>query len=192
MTGAESAAARAVVTDGAPQRQVELDATFERFFNAAHPAVVRFLWQLCSDHDLVQDAAQEAFIIARTKWEVVSEYDKLLAWVRKVARFELLKLLKRQSRQACVSLDEVPQRLIVEPKDSREAQQNLLYLLRRLPHRHAAVLALAVDGCTDKEISWELDLTINTVRSYKSAARQKMQQLIEQADCEDVARGRRT
>ncbi|MBT8224209.1 MAG: sigma-70 family RNA polymerase sigma factor [Dactylosporangium sp.] len=191
MSWAEPAVARAAATDGAQRRQAEPDAMFERFFNASYPLVVRFLWRLCSNHDLVQDAAQEAFITAKAKWETVSGYDKPLIWVRKVARFELMRLLKQQNRQACVSLDAVPPQLIVEPKDPREAQQALLYLLRRLPQRQAAVLALVVDGCTDKEISWELDLTINTVRSYKSAARQKMQQLAAQAGYQDVASRRR-
>jgi DNA-directed RNA polymerase specialized sigma24 family protein len=88
-----------------------------------------------------------------------------------VALNKLMKLLKRQSKQASVSLDAVPPRLTVEPKDPREAQQTLMQLLRRLPPRQAAVLALVIDGCSDEEISWQLDLTRCTVRSYKSAAR---------------------
>jgi DNA-directed RNA polymerase specialized sigma24 family protein len=80
VSGAEPALARAVV-DGSTRRQAQLDAAFERFFHEGHPLIVRFLEGQTCDHAVVQDAAQEAFIIARAKWATISVRPALL-WVR--------------------------------------------------------------------------------------------------------------
>lgn len=192
MSPAESAAA---ANDGEQLRMAEqasLDASFAKFFMDSYPSIERFLNRLCTDRGLVEDAAQEAFITARDKWETVVGHDRPLVWVRKTARFKLMRLWDQQTRLPTVNLDDIPPHLLVEPQDPGEAQQAVLHLMRHLPPRQGWVLALAVDGCTDEEISCELDLTVNTVRTYKAAARQRLQELAEQAGYPAMAGRRRT
>ena len=152
--------------------------------------IERFLWRLCADRALVDDAVQEAFIVAQHKWEFVSQHMRPLIWVRKTAVNKLMQLQKRQSKHSAARLDVVKPERLAEPADAREAQQATLYLLRQLPARPAMVLALVMDGSTDEEIALELDLTINTVRHYKALARKRFAELAEQTGFEAAARRR--
>lgn len=174
------------------RRQAELDASFDAFFTDCYLRIERFLRGVCADRGLVEDATQEAFIIAREKWAVVSQFDAPLMWVRKTARYRLRDLWREQTRHAGVSIDAVPQQLLIEPTCPREAEEALLDLLRRLPPRQAAVFALAHDGYSDEEIGWELDLAVSTVRSYKAEARRRLKRLAEDGDDPTAASGRRT
>ena len=189
------AAALAATTDvseeaEAHRRRSALDTSFEVFFRENYPRIERFLWRLCADRSLVDDAVQEAFIVAQHKWEFVAQHQRPLIWVRKTALHKLMQLQKRQSRHSAAPLDTVRPEHLAEPTGAREAQQTLLYLLRQLPARPAMVLALVVDGSTDEEIALELDLTINTVRAYKAQARKRFAELAAQADFEVAARRR--
>jgi RNA polymerase sigma factor (sigma-70 family) len=172
---AEAAANRAAVDDGVDEAQ---RASFERFFMECHPQVERFLSRVCPDRDLIQDAVQEAFIIARAKWDKVARHPKPLMWVGKTAWHRLKKMLDQQSRRSDVNLDDVPPRLLAEPSDSREARETVLALLRALPLRERAVLALVLDGWSDEEIGWKLDVAVASVRTYKADGRRKMRQLL--------------
>jgi RNA polymerase sigma-70 factor (ECF subfamily) len=191
MSSAESAAARAAFpVDDDQRHQAALDASFEEFFRESYPKIERFLWRLCNDRHLVDDAVQEAFITAQAKWEFVAQHEQPLFWVRKTARHKLMQKLEQTRSRAGVRLDDVPPERFTEPSDAREAQLSVLYLMRQLPGRQAAVLALVVDGSTDDEIARELGLAITTVRAYKAAARQKFKMLAEQAGYEAAARRR--
>ncbi|MFC0530598.1 RNA polymerase sigma factor [Phytohabitans kaempferiae] len=169
-------------TTAAEQRLVELEASFEQFCKDNIVAVERFLRSQCGDRELVQEAVQETFITARDKWEEISGYEKPLAWMYKTARYKLLNQRARQRREAAAPLDEVPiERLVAPPTDSREAQEQLLEWLRRIPPRQAAVFALFFEGWSDPEVARILGMADNTVRSYKSAARRRLREIAEEA-----------
>ncbi|GAA4435921.1 RNA polymerase sigma factor [Phytohabitans houttuyneae] len=175
----------------AEQRLAELDASFEDFCRDNIVAVERFLRSQCGDRELVQEAVQETLITARDKWDVISGYQKPLAWVYKTARYKLMNEQARQRRESTLPLEEVSSdRLVAPPADSREAQEWLLRCLRRLPERQAAVFALAFEGWTDPEIARILGMADNTVRSYKTAARRRLKELAEEAGFTVPARGR--
>ena len=186
---AGSAAARAVpAEDEAARRQAELDESLTRFIQENHKLIERFLRRLCADRALVEDALQEALITTCAKWEIVSQHDQPLFWVRKTAWHKLMAL--QESGRGTVRLDDVLPEALVEPTNPWEAQLMVQYLLRRLPARQAAVLALAADGNTDEEICLQLDLALTTVRSYKAAARRKLKELAEQAEYAAATRRR--
>ncbi|BEL12111.1 sigma-70 family RNA polymerase sigma factor [Actinoplanes sichuanensis] len=171
--------------------EVAPGAAFEVFFRENYPRVERFLWSLCPDRHLVDDAVQEAFIVAYAKWDVVSRHQRPLIWVRKVARNKLWHLQAQNGRHREAPLDDIVPDRLTEPADPYEARQTILYLLRRLPRRQREVLALEMDGSTDAEIALELDITENTVRTYKAEARRRFQELAADADYQEAARRRR-
>jgi RNA polymerase sigma-70 factor (ECF subfamily) len=186
---AEPAAVRAVPTnDDAQRRQTQLDESFTMFIRENYTVIQRFLLGVCSDPELVEDALQEALITTRAKWEDVSQFEKPLFWVRKTAWYKLLGLQK--DSRATMRLDDVSPEAFAEPTSPREAQLMVQSLLRQLPQRQAAVIALAADGHTDEEICQQLDLAQTTVRTYKAAARRKLRELAEQAEYDAATRRR--
>jgi RNA polymerase sigma-70 factor (ECF subfamily) len=175
----------------AERRLAELEASFEAFCGENFVAVERFLLSQCGDRELVKEATQEAFLTALDKWEQIGAFEKPMAWMYKTARNKLRNRLARRRRHDTAPLDEVPTaRLAAPPADPREAHDELLSWLQRLPSRHAAVFALHYDGWSDLEIARILCLADNTVRSYKAAARRRLQTLAREAGFAMPDRGR--
>ena len=183
-----SAALALIGDDDAQRRQHGLDESLVQFIQANETRIKWFLQRICDDSGLVEDAFQEALIVARAKWEVVSRHVQPLFWVRKTAWYKLLTLL--DSGRDVGGLAEIEPEPIGDPSAQWEAEQMLRQLLSRLPARQRAALALAMDGCDDMEIAHQLGLALTTVRSYKVTARRKLKELTEEAGREAAARSR--
>jgi RNA polymerase sigma factor (sigma-70 family) len=165
------------------------DESLVQFIRANDGQIKKFLQRTCDDPGLVEDAFQEALIVTHAQWHVVKHHEQPLLWVRKTANYKLLNLL-RARRLEVVGLDEHAPAPIADPSNQWEAELVLRELLRRLPTRQRAALALAADGCDDDEIARQLGLAVKTVRTYKSAARRKLKELAEGADYEPGTRRR--
>ncbi len=181
--------ARALADDETPPRREPADESLVRFIRDNQGQIKRFLQRVCDDPGLVEDAFQEALIVAYAQWDVVKHHQRPLLWVRKTAWYKLLGLL-RSRRQEVVGLAEAEPAPLADPSNQWEAEFILRELLRRLPTRQRAVLALAADGCADEEICQQLGLALTTVRTYKSAARRKLKELAEGASYEAGTRRR--
>ncbi|MEJ3744081.1 RNA polymerase sigma factor [Actinomycetes bacterium KLBMP 9797] len=181
MTEAGTAAQPSPAATPAEHEQAELDASFEVFCRENFVAVHRFLRTLCADEDLVQEAAQEAFIAAHAKWAHLRGFEKPMGWMYKTARNKLMTQRTRRRRHATASLDEVPAGLLAAPATSQEARDLRDSWLRRLPPRQAEVFAMSEDGWTDREIAEILAIAYNTVRAYKQEARQRLERLAAEA-----------
>ena len=127
------------------RRQEEFHESLVRLIQANTNTINRFLERVCSDRGLAEDALQEALIEAWAQWEVVSGHERPLFWVRKAAWYKLQNLMRSQQREV-VGLPETEPVAISDPTDQWQAEQELRWLLRQLPLRPRAVLALAADG----------------------------------------------
>jgi len=172
--------ARALIQDDeAPRQQHELDESLVQFIQANEAHVKLFLQRVCDDPGLVEDALSEALIVARAKWEIVSQHEQPLFWVRKTAWYKLLTLLEcGRDELEPEALEPEP---MADPSPRWEAELMLRQLLRRLPARQRAALALAADGCDDTEIAQQLGLARTTVGRYKATARKKLKELTAEA-----------
>jgi RNA polymerase sigma factor (sigma-70 family) len=158
--------------DGQAQEKARLEESFTRFLSENHSKILKFLHRQCFDPHLAEDALQEALIVAMDKWEIISKHEKPLYWVRRIAWHKLLRLHDRQRWQDVVPLDTIQDEL-QEPTGAHEAEMVLQQVLRRLPFRQRAVLALMVEGDTDEQIARQLGLALTTVVTYKSDVRKK-------------------
>lgn len=188
MTTAATAGALQPDDDGRIRREPP-DESLVRFIQANDGRIKKFLQRACDDPGLVEDAFQEALIVAHAKWDVVKTHKNPLSWVRKTAYYKLLSSLQTRRREV-VGLEEHDSVPIADPSNEWEAEIVLRELMRRLPTRQRAVLALAAEGCDDEEIGQQLGLAVATVRTYKSAARRKLKKLAEGADYEPGTRRR--
>lgn len=182
MTGAQ-AAARSLGSGGVDSAsEAHLNATFTAFCKENLVKVRRLLLSRYRDSDLVDDAVQEAFLVARDRWADIRHYDKPEAWVCKAAVYKMLKLRQRRDTRESIGLDDLPPERLAAPTDVHEARLLLQQLLLRLPQQHAAITRLDVDGWGAEEIAQILGLTVNTVRTYRRQARQQLRQLLASAE----------
>lgn len=174
MTGTEE---RDTVAD--ELHKAMLDATFTGFFSRHRVDVERFLSSRERDRGMIEDVTQEAFAAARQKWDVVQGYDKPLAWVLFVGRRILSDHQKRRSNRPVEYLGDDIAEQACAPRTAQEAEEVVTSLLQRLPSRQAEVMRLFLDGWNCQEIAKMTCLAYNTVRSYLTEARRRMQQLAE-------------
>jgi RNA polymerase sigma-70 factor, ECF subfamily len=74
------------------------DDGFTAFFQDAYPRVVGQLRLLTGDLASAEDAAQEAFVRAASRWRQLARYDQPEAWVRMTAFRLAIDLLRRARR----------------------------------------------------------------------------------------------
>lgn len=166
--------------DEPARRKAELDESFNNFLRKKYSEILRFLHRQCFDRHLAEDALHEALIVAMDKWETVSQRAEPLYWVRRTAWHKLLRLDEKQRWRDVVPLDDVLDEL-QEPESAHEAEMLLQQVLRRLPYRQRAVLALMVDGDDDEQIAEQLGLARTTVATYKSEVRRTYREVQQHA-----------
>ena len=152
----------------------EFDLEFEVFFLQHHDDTLRSLGAILNDHEAAVDATQDAFIKAHARWSVIRTYDAPQAWVRRIAinasRDRLRSERRRRDRETRVDpIDEPP------ASDSIVADAGIQELLDGLPARQREIAALFyVNDCSVDEIAQRLELSVGTVKSQLSEARDRL------------------
>ncbi|WP_439661400.1 RNA polymerase sigma factor [Lentzea sp. HUAS TT2] len=152
------------------------DPGFAEFFREGLPVVTRTLTALSGDTRVVEDIAQDAFVIAQHRWNDIRAYDKPQAWVLKVA----IRLMRRwQQRHGHETpLAEVP--VAVQPTPDVEALHSAL---RELSPRHRETVALHhLLGYSVSEIAAVLTVGESTVRTHLTRGRAELRRILGGSD----------
>ena len=149
---------------------------FDSFYADNLPKVRRFLQSRCSDPELAEDAAQDAFFVAYLRWADVSQHAKPLAWIMKTASYKLSEALRKEARRPRVSIEEIrvdfaDQRDHYEAKDATRICDQLLATLE--PAERRAIL-LDSWGWSEREGAAIMTVTLQTFRTYKRNGRRKL------------------
>ena len=142
---------------------------FEDFYQASYPWLIGQLTVVTGSLEDAQDAVQEAFARASTRWARLRAYDAPEAWARRVATNLATSGLRRARRQlaALARLGTAA----AEPPGSTD-RLAIEAGLRRLPLRHRQVLVLhySADLPVD-EVARQLRVPTGTVKSRLARAR---------------------
>ncbi|MEV6239836.1 sigma-70 family RNA polymerase sigma factor [Lentzea sp. NPDC051838] len=149
----------------------EPDQGFAEFFRTCLPVLTRTLTALTSDTRAVDDVAQDALVIAASRWHDIRSYDKPEAWVLKVAIRLMRRWQQRVSREAPLDLVDV-----VEQVHDVEAVHSAL---RSLSPRHREVVALHhLLGYSVSEIAAVLVVGESTVRTHLTRGRAELRRIL--------------
>jgi RNA polymerase sigma-70 factor (ECF subfamily) len=142
---------------------------FDEFYRDAYARLVGQVFVLTGDLGAAQDAVQEAFVRAWSRWDRVSGYDAPEAWVRRVAMNVSVSRWRRLRR--AVVTDRAGDDTVVLP----DASVEVVELLRDLPvpQRRAVVLHHVV-GLSVNEVAAELGVPAGTVMSWLSRGRARL------------------
>ena len=155
---------------------------FETFCKSHLRELQIFVRSQCADATTVEEVVQETFVAAFGAWAKVGTFDNPMGWLIKTARFKLARAMKqaatRNGRE--ISVDLLVYQPFQVPIDDAEAELQLRGLVERLTPRQAEVWVLDWLGYRVAEIAELLEIGPNTVRAYRTEARLRMQQMIDE------------
>jgi RNA polymerase sigma-70 factor (ECF subfamily) len=163
------------VTEAADAVDLDEPLSFIEFFVLRQSRMCSVLRSLTGNDPRVEDALQEAFLIARHRWEDVGRYDRPEAWVIKVA----LRILSGWRRRDRVALgdgdDERADERAARAFEQVERVIDLASALRTLPpaRRRVVTLHYRLDLSVE-EIADVLDMPVGTVKSHLHHARRQL------------------
>jgi len=142
---------------------------FEAFYQTSYYRLVGQLTVVTGSLEDAEDAVQEAFARASTRWVRLRNYDIPEAWVRRVALNLATSGLRRTRRQLAALARLRPP--TTEPAHSTE-RLAIQAGLRRLPLHYRQVLVLRYGAdLSVEQIAQQLRLPIGTVKSRLARAR---------------------
>ena len=128
--------------------------------------------------DRAEEIAQEALLRAHRDWDRIARYDKPGAWVRRVT-INLATSSRRRRRSERIALQRAGARrqLDAPPPEVDE----FWTLVRRLPHRQAAAIALYyLDDLSIAEIADALGCAEGTAKAHLHQARRALAEHLDQ------------
>ena len=146
---------------------------FEAFYLREYRGVVKLALVVSGSHLAAEDIAQEAFLRAYGDWQRISQLERPVAWVRKVAVRRAGHAVHRRRLEL-----QAYSRLLVNQRPAVRqlpAEGEVWRAVRRLPRRQAQVIALhyAV-GCSVAEVAEVLGMAEGTVKAQLHRGRQAL------------------
>jgi RNA polymerase sigma-70 factor (ECF subfamily) len=160
-------------------------ASFEDLYLAEYQSVVRLLVASTGRVDLAEDLAQDSFLAAHRRWDIVSGYDDPAGWVRRVALNAATSAWRRRRTEAS-ALVSMAGRSAPSPPALPAPDDRVWAAVRRLPARQAQVIVLkTVEDRSTTDIARLLGLSENSVRTHLRRARRRLASELGVIDEED-------
>ncbi|MBJ6613804.1 RNA polymerase sigma factor [Streptomyces sp. I4(2020)] len=164
---------------------------FDTFFARSFPGMTARALLLCGHPQDAEDAVQEAYAAAFSRWERLCRYDAPDAWVYRIVRQRLWAVARDRSRTRLAEPDSFQPPPAAGVEQTVEARA-VLTALARLPSRQRTVLVLnCLEGMTQQAIADELGLTRGAVAASVFKARAKLMKAVGMTDRADKGNGRR-
>lgn len=151
-----------------PERRLGVDV--ETFAVPRIPALLRTAIALCGGRASAEDLVQDVLLKAFRNWDRVRGADEPDAYLRRMLVNEFISSQRSWVRQ--IPVEQVPTAgHAPDPADRQADQDQIGRLLRRLPRRQRAVLALRYFAALhDAEIAAILNCSEGTVRGHAARA----------------------
>jgi RNA polymerase sigma-70 factor, ECF subfamily len=151
-------------------------ADFDEFYQANYGRMVAMVTAVIADRIEAEDAVQDAFARALTRWYRLGDYDLPEAWVRRVSLRIAVDSGWRLRRALRVTAKLSAQRSAQPPPEDSLGFPDLGRTLKQLPLHHREVLELhyLVDLPVE-QIAADLGLPPGTVKARLAAARQRLE-----------------
>lgn len=176
---------RVTTTDGtvmqrATGRPAQRAPSFDAFYAAAAPDLVRSLYAMTGDLTIAQDCVQEAAARAWQRWDAIGGYDDPAAWVRTVAWRLAVSRLRRVKVGIGLLRRQGPPPDVPDSSPDRVA---LVAALRQLPEaqRRAVVLHHLCDLSVE-QVATETGAPVGTVKARLSRGRTALAALLTDGD----------
>jgi RNA polymerase sigma-70 factor (sigma-E family) len=150
---------------------------FDEFYVVLRPRLVQTAYAVCHDLGVAEDAVQNAFAKAYSRWRRISRLESPEAYVRKMALNEVLNARRLAKVRREVTHAVPPEKVAVDSHDSTGTHGDLWQAIRALPPRQRAVLVLRYyEDLSERQIADVMGCSPGTVKSQASAAMATLRQ----------------
>ena len=163
-----------------PGSEKERSCTFEEFFQAEYPSLLRAMFLVTGDRHEAEEIVQDTFVRACERWELVRRADNRAGYVYRMALNGYRSKLRRMARGARKVLRPAEQPDVFAAVDDRDAIGRALVALSS-GQREALVLVEWL-GMTDDEVGALLGISPITVRVRIHRARTLLRPMLERGD----------
>jgi RNA polymerase sigma-70 factor (ECF subfamily) len=154
---------------------------FESFYARERKPVVGLAFVLSGSRSGAEDLAQDAFLMAYTRWDTVGSYDDPGAWVRRVVSNNSVSTIRRRAAEARALVRFSGSGFAV-PEMSTDAVTTWA-AVRKLPKRQAQAIVLRYyDRSSVAEIARILDCSENTVKTHLRRAKKALNAYFAEGD----------
>jgi RNA polymerase sigma-70 factor (ECF subfamily) len=152
------------------------DDGFEGIYRASYARLVGQLYVVTTSRADAEEAVQEAFARLWARWDQVSGYEKIEAWVRRVAINAAIGRWRRTAREQ--PLHETSGEAVTAD-DRSGSDVEVLLALRTIPiHQRSALFLHHVVGLSVEEVADEMSSKPGTVKSWLSRGRTSLDALL--------------
>jgi RNA polymerase sigma-70 factor (sigma-E family) len=145
--------------------------TFEEWFGAQLPRLVRFTTMLCGGPDPAEEVLQDVALKAHRRWDTLRDLDHPEACLRRMVVNEHLSWRRKWARLIPQAELREPDRSAPDFADQHADRAELVAELNKLPRRQKAVVVVRYyEELPDAEIATMLGCSPSTVRSHMSRA----------------------
>lgn len=171
-----------------PQR-----AEAEAYVEQAMPRLVGLAFAMTGQRADAEDLVQDTLALVITQWSRVREAENIDAYVRRTMVNRLSSVKRRKAASEVISHERVTADWsapsAASPEGEVAARDTVLALIRQLPDRQRAVVALRYyEDLADREIAQALGCTEQAVRSAAHSALTKLRALAPQSFGEEAPR----
>jgi RNA polymerase sigma-70 factor (ECF subfamily) len=154
----------------ATESQAFTPESVEVLFRHSYRSIVQALALACGDLAAAEDATQEAFAQAWTRWDRISRYDNPGAWVRRVAINKLRNAHRSRLRGEAAVQRMGPGAEATAPPS--EPESDLTVGLRALPKKQRLCAVLYyVEGLSTSEVAQAMGISQGSVSQHLNRAR---------------------
>ena len=158
------------------------DLVFDSFFESFYPTLVVFAQKYVIDQNIAEDICQDVFLKVYETDKTLQIYDNVKAYLYTLTRNHCLNYIKHAKIKDKYCSQE---QLKKEPffKDvliEQETYRVLYQAIKTLPKKSKIIMELSLSGMTNAEISDELNVSINTIKSSKLKSYQRLRELLKE------------
>jgi RNA polymerase sigma-70 factor (ECF subfamily) len=151
------------------------------FFDLFHKSVYRTAFFITKDSHLAHDVVQETFLKAFRNMDQIKDYEKVGTWLSVIAVRTSFDILKKYNSWKTTLVDsEILEKEINKLSDESDIdifwfRQSIQEIINELTPEHRTVIMLKYfEGMKEEEIAKKLELSIGTIKSRLSRAKNKL------------------
>ena len=158
---------------------------YKKSFDVLYTSLCIFSTKYINDIDLAKDIVQDVFIKIWNKDLDFKNEEHIKSYLYRAVKNKSLDILKSKEYRSNSNLDIETLKLISSPTYFEkqilieETHRIVDEAINTLPYKCKNIIKLSLEGLKNKQISEELAISLNTVKTQKRIAYQKLRPLLE-------------